>query len=91
MTLEPLAGASYWLSELRQHFVVCRKATGLVLAVDQLPVGDDLEDAASTGNQCRLDTESLLNRGRQTGGLWFVVSRHAVGDANVHERFRLKV
>ena len=59
-----------------------------MLAVDQLAIGDDIEDASSAGDERRLDAESLLDRGRQTGGLRFVVSLHAVGDADFHESLR---
>ena len=68
-----------------------REAAGLTLAVDAMTVELDIEDATSAGNQRRVEAEFLLDRGRQTGGLWFVVSLHAEGDAKFHESFRWKM
>jgi len=56
-----------------------------LLAVDAATIDHDVEDAASAGDQRRVDIELLLDRGRQTGGLRFVVSLHAVGDADFHD------
>ena len=56
----------------------------LVLREDLLPVGDDVEDAAVAGNDLGLQPELTLDRGRQTGGLWPVVSTDAIRDGDVH-------
>ena len=64
------------------------KTAGLLLAVDAAAIDHDVEDAASASDQRRVDAELLFDRGRQTGGLWFVVSLHAVGDADLHKALR---
>ena len=64
------------------------KAAGLLFAIDAAAIGHDVEDAASAGDQRRVDVELLFDRGRQTGGLRFVVSLHAVGDADLHGALR---
>jgi hypothetical protein len=69
---------------------VFREAARLVLGEDLLSVDDDVEDPATAGNQLRLDSERLLQRGRQTGGRGQVVSTSAVGDDDVHEVFPIR-
>ena len=56
----------------------------LVLRENLLPVDDNVEDAAVAGDDLGLQPELTLNRGRQTGGLWLVVSTDAIGDGDVH-------
>ena len=70
--------------ELRQDFVIGREAAGLVFRVDPLPVDGDIEDSAAPLDQFRLDSRTLLNCFRQTGGIGQVVSLHAVGDGDLH-------
>jgi GNAT superfamily N-acetyltransferase len=60
------------------------EAMRLVLGEDLLSVGDDVEDAAVAGDDLDPQPELSLNRGRQTGGLWPVVSTDAIGDGDVH-------
>ena len=55
-----------------------------VLREDLLSVGDDVEDAAVAGDHPGLQPKLTLDRGRQTGGLWPVVSTDAIGDGDVH-------
>jgi hypothetical protein len=54
-----------------------------VLRINPLPIHDDVEDSAATGNQLRLDAGVPLDRVRQTGGLGEIVSLLAVGDGDV--------
>lgn len=61
-----------------------REPARLVLGIDQLPIHGDIEDAAAALDQLRLDSRSLLDRVRQTGGVGEVVSLHAVCDRDVH-------
>ena len=61
-----------------------RKAMRLVLREDLLSVDLDVEDAALAGDDLGLQPELALNRGRQTGGLWPIVSTNAIGDGDVH-------
>ena len=51
-----------------------------VLREDELAVGDDVELATRARGHVGVDAERLLDRGRQTGGLWQVVSHLAVAD-----------
>ncbi len=67
-----------------QHFLVLWKPAGFLLAVDQLAVDFDIEDAAAALDQLALDAEFALDRIRQTGGLGLVISLHAVFNRNVH-------
>ena len=60
------------------------EAARLVLRVDELSVDDDVEDATVALDQLRIDIHRLLDLGRQTGGLWKVVSAHAVLDRDLH-------
>ncbi len=61
-----------------------RESAGFLLAVDQLAVDGDIEDAAATIDELDVSTELGLDGVRQTGGLGSVVSFHAVFDGNVH-------
>ena len=61
-----------------------RKSAGFLLAVDQLAVDFDVEDAPAALDELGVDAEFGLNGVRQTGGLGSVVSFHAVLDGNVH-------
>ena len=70
-----------------QDLVVLGKAPRLVFAVDQVSVGFDVENTALALDELGLDSEFVLDRFRQTGGLGQVVSLHAIGDRHVHRRF----
>ena len=73
------------LSNPLQNFGMRRESAGLVLAVDATTIGLDIENAASAGDQRCVEAKLFLDRGRQTGGLWLVVSLHAKRDADFHE------
>ena len=51
---------------------------------DQLAIDKNVEDSASALHQLGVDTDLLLDRGRQTGGLREVVSGRAIRDRNLH-------
>jgi hypothetical protein len=61
-----------------------------VFGIDQSPVDDDIEDAASPFDQLRLNTRCFSNCVRQTGGLRGVVSLYAVGDTDFHPESPVK-
>jgi hypothetical protein len=63
---------------------VLREAARLVFGVDQLSVHLDVEDAVVALDELGLDTNLLLDLGRQTGGLREVVSTVAVLDRDTH-------
>ena len=67
-----------------QYFRVLWKPAGFLLAVDQLAVDLDIEDAPGALDQLAGDAELALDRIRQTGGLGLVISLHAVFNRNVH-------
>lgn len=68
-----------------QHLVVFRKPAILLLAaVDQIAICLDIKDATRPFDQLCLDAERALNRVRQTGGSWLVVSHSAVFDRHMH-------
>ena len=70
--------------DLRQHLFGLREPTRLVLGEDQLSIDDDVEDASRSLQELRLDSEFILDLGRQTGGAGQVVSPYAVADLDLH-------
>jgi hypothetical protein len=70
--------------DLSEDLLVRGEAVRLVLRVDPLAVERDVEHAAVTALEASGDSELLLDRGLQTGGLGVVVSFGAVGDLDVH-------
>lgn len=72
--------------KLFKNFFVCWKAGRGVLAEDQLAIDFDVKDASATLDQRGVDSRFRFDSVRQTGGLRGVVSLHAIGDANVHDR-----
>jgi len=59
---------------------VFRKALLFLLGEDQFTISFNVKLAASADNDPRIDTKSVFDCGRQTGGLWEVVSNLAVAD-----------
>ena len=57
----------------------------LLLGEDELTVGDDVELATGADEHLGIDAERLRDRGRQTGGLWQIVSNFAVADRHLHD------
>ena len=62
-----------------------REAVFRALGEDELVVGDDVELTAGARDDVGVDAERLRDRGRQTGGLWQVVSNFAVADRHLHD------
>lgn len=61
-----------------------------MFGIDQVPIHNDVEDAAAALDQFGLNARCILDRVRQTGGLRGVVSLHAVSNADFHpETLRL--
>ena len=60
------------------------KSVQFFLAENQVSVGTNLEDSATTLDQTSGHSVFLVNFGRQTGGLGRVVSLHAVFDTDLH-------
>ena len=78
-----------------QHFTLLRVASRFVFRVDQLAIGEHVEDPAAGRDQLdRLDDVSLPHSSsqtahqlfRQTGGIRGVVSLHAKNDSDAHEK-----
>jgi hypothetical protein len=55
-----------------------------MLREDQLPIYLDVEYASLARDEFGNDVATLLDLGRQTGGLGFVVSTRAVSDSDDH-------
>lgn len=55
-----------------------------MLGKKQATVDGDVEDPAATAYQDRLESETLLDLSRQTGGSGKVVSNNAVFDLDLH-------
>ena len=68
------------IRQLAQHLVMFGESARLFLAVDQFPIDHDIKNSAAALDQFGTNSHGRLNRARQTGGLWRVVSLHAVGD-----------
>ncbi len=60
-----------------------------MLGVNAAIINEHVEDATTAGNQLCVEAELLLDCRRQTGGLWSVVSLHAVSNADIHGAFFL--
>ena len=60
------------------------EAAGLVLGVDPVAVNLHVEYPAVALDQRRVDAVLCLDCGRQTGGLWQIVSAYAVFDCDLH-------
>ena len=71
--------------QLRDDFIVFRKNSGVVLRVNLLAIGDDIEDASATFDQLALDTCRCSHCVRQTDGIGRVISLDAVRNGNVHD------
>ena len=71
--------------QLRDDFIVFRKNSGVVLRVNLLAFGDDIENASAAFDQLALDTSRCSHCIRQTDGFGRVVSLDAVRDGNVHD------
>ena len=59
---------------------MCGESVGVELAVNQFAVDMHIEDSAFAGDEFGVDVFRIFDCGRQTGGLWLVVSLHAVFD-----------
>jgi hypothetical protein len=68
------------LAKKLKNFVVSGEATDLVLREDELSIHDNIKDAVGALDQLWLDAELIGDSGRQTGGLWKVVSGYAIGN-----------
>jgi hypothetical protein len=66
-------------------FVIIWKTPGGMLRKQQPAVDCDVENAAVTARQFRLDSHLPLDPGRQTGGLRQVISTAAIGNRDPHE------
>jgi len=69
---------------LEQDLIVLGETLQLVLAKNPFSIDPHVEDSVLTPNECRVDAEALPDGGRQTGGPGQVVSRHAIGDGDLH-------
>lgn len=58
------------------------KPAPFVAGVDEISVQAHVEGAATTRLDLGLQTDGVLDRGRQTGGPWLVVSNDAVFDGD---------
>lgn len=56
----------------------------LLLREDLVAVDHDVERPAAAGDNLRRHSQLALDRSRQTGGLWLVVSMDAIGNGDVH-------
>ncbi len=78
------------LTEAGQYFRMFRESAGFLLAVDQLAIDLDVEDSPAALDEFGGDVEFGLDGVRQTGGLWRIVSLHAIFNGNVHVRPPIK-
>jgi hypothetical protein len=62
-----------------------------MLGKDELSVHLDIENATPAGDQLRRDVVALLDPGRQTGSLRFVVSTRAIRDSDDHSGLQISI
>jgi len=62
-----------------------------MLGEDELSIHLDIENATPAGNQLRSDVVALLDPGRQTGSLRFVVSTRAIGNSDDHSGLQISI
>ena len=77
------------LFELHDQRIFIGELPDLLFGMDELAIDFDIKDPAGTGDESQvLDarTEGVEQSGRQTDGLWLVVSHGAVFDLQVHRR-----
>jgi len=78
-------GAAVLARQRAEDLVVLREAVALLLLrEDQRPVDDDVELTRLARLELCVDAGGLLDRGRETRGLRFVVSDEAVEDRDLH-------
>lgn len=70
--------------QLLEDFFVFGKTQSLVLAVNHFAIDLDVKNAPLAGNQFDVDAFGRLDGGRQTGGLWCVVSHRAISNFDLH-------
>jgi hypothetical protein len=63
-----------------KNFLVLGETPDLVLREDELSIHNNVKDAVGALDQMRLDAELIGDSGRQTGGLWKIVSGYAIGN-----------
>jgi hypothetical protein len=74
------------LSQDFEYLLVPGKAFGLFFGKDELTVGDNLENTPPALDQFGFEPKFIEYGSHQTGGLWKVVSRNAIGDRYLHFR-----
>jgi hypothetical protein len=62
-----------------------------MLGEDELSVHLDIENATPAWDQLRSDFVALLDPGRQTGSLRFVVSTRAIRNSDVHSGLQISI
>ena len=68
------------MRQLIENLYVLRETAGFVLTVDLVSVDDDIKNATTPLDQLGINIQLFLDRGRQTGGLRFVVSLRAISN-----------
>ena len=72
------------LLQLRGYFSRLRKAAGFIPGENPFPIGDDVKDTISTGNQPGVYSQRPVQFIRQTGGFFQEFSRPAIVDYYFH-------
>ncbi len=65
---------------MSKNLLICGKTSCFVLGKNQLSIHINIKDAITALNQSRLDAKLFRYVGRQTSGLWQIVSRRAVSN-----------
>lgn len=81
-TRDATTGSADLFCDQAFHFAVLGKAPEGLLGEQRLAVEADLEDPVLALDQLRIEAETLLQFGRQTGGSGLVVSNDAVFDVD---------
>jgi hypothetical protein len=83
--MESRGGAGF-TGETLQDLFGLGEAPFLVLRKEELAVHGHVENAASAVDEDGIDSEFLLDGGRETRSPWLIVSNHAILDGDVHRK-----
>jgi hypothetical protein len=78
-------------AELTQDFRIFREAAFVLFREDEFSIKFDIENPTAAGNEFGRDVVLLLDLGRQTGGLRFVVSTRAICNSDDHSSLPLSI
>ena len=76
--------AFFRFAKLLDNLLVFRKTTLLMFRKKKIAVCNDVKNAVFAFDKFRFDAKLIEYLGRQTGGLWEIVSSYTVSNRDVH-------